>query len=72
MSKIIKKKLKIEGMYCTACALNIDFDLEDLDGVNTAKTNYAREELEVEFNPQKVTEEKIIKTVKLSGYTAKL
>ncbi len=68
----IKKKFKIEGMHCSSCALTIDMDLEDLDGVEKARTSYAKAELEVEFNPQKLTDAKIIETVKISGYTAKL
>jgi copper chaperone CopZ len=60
MSKLVKKKLKIDGMHCSSCAMSIDFDLEDLDGVKTAKTNYAKQESEVEFDEEKVKVEKIV------------
>ena len=70
MSKITKKKLKINGMHCSSCALNIDFDLEDLDGVKVSKTNYAKEECEVEFDEEKIEKEKIIQTIKKTGYDA--
>ena len=33
--------LKIDGMHCVACSLNIDSELEDLPGVITSTTNYA-------------------------------
>ncbi len=69
MSKVIKKKLKIEGMYCTACAMNIDFDLEDL-GVNSAKTNYAKQESEVEYEEEKVKLQEVIEQIKKTGYKA--
>ena len=69
---MIKKRFKIEGMYCSSCAMNIDFDLEDLDGIIKSQTSYARAECEVEFDPEKVDDKKILKTVKISGYTAKL
>ncbi|MDO8583029.1 MAG: heavy metal-associated domain-containing protein [bacterium] len=69
MSKIVKKKFKIEGMHCTSCSLNIDFSLEDL-GVKSAKTNYARQETEVEFDEEKVTAAKIIKSIENIGYKA--
>ena len=69
---MIKKKLKIEGMHCTSCAMNIDFDLEDLEGVNSVKTSYAKQECEIEFDEDKVTDEKIVETIKKSGYQAKL
>lgn len=70
MSKVIKKKLKIDGMHCTSCAINIDFDLEDLDGVKVAKTNYAKQETEVEFDEEKLDIKKIIEEIKKTGYQA--
>ena len=69
MGKIKKEKLKINGMYCTACAMNIDFDLEDL-GVKSAKTNYAKQETEVEFDEEKLKLDQIISQIKKTGYQA--
>ena len=70
MSKIIKKKLKIEGMHCTSCAMNIDFDLEDIEGIKSAKTSYAKQECEIEFESDKVIDEIIVETIKKTGYNA--
>lgn len=70
MSKIIKKKFKIEGMHCSSCAMNIDFDLEDVDGVKTAKTNYVKQESEVEFDEEKIELQIIIEQIKKTGYSA--
>lgn len=69
MAKIVKTKFKIDGMYCTACAINIDFDLEDLDGVSSAKTNYAKQETEIEYNAEKLKLQQIIEQIKKTGYT---
>lgn len=66
MSKVVKKKLKIEGMHCTSCAMNIDFDLEDA-GVK-AKTSYAAQVCEVEFDEEKLTVEQVIEVIKNTGY----
>ena len=71
MSKIVKKMLKIAGMHCNSCAMNIDFDLEDLDGVKVAKTSYPRQETEVEFDKEKVKLEQILETIQKTGYQAK-
>ncbi len=67
---IVKKKLKIKGMDCSSCAMNIDFDLEDLKGVKSVKTSYAKQECEVEFDEDEITEELILQVVKKSGYIA--
>lgn len=71
MNQDVKKKFKIEGMHCTACAMNIDFDLEDLDGVKSSNTSYAKQLLEVTYNPEKIKPKDILKAVKKTGYSAK-
>ncbi len=68
MKKIV---FKIIGMDCAACTINIDGDLEDQEGVHSAKTSYAKAQTEVEFDPQKVTEYEILQIIKKAGYTAK-
>lgn len=68
--KIKNIKLKISGMHCTSCAMNIDFDLEDLEGVKKAQTSYAKQETEVEFDEEKIKPEKIIEQIKKTGYKA--
>lgn len=67
---MIKKKLKIEGMHCTSCAMVIDMDLEDLEGIKSAKTSYAKAETEIEFDPDKINLEKITESIKKSGYNS--
>ena len=64
-----KLKVKIEGMHCTSCAMNIDFGLEDL-GVNSAKNSYAKQETEIEFDEEKIKPQKIIEQIKKTGYKA--
>ena len=65
---IVKKKLKIDGMHCNSCAMNIDFDLEDLEGVKTAKTNYAKQESEVEYDEDQIQLKQIVEQVEKTGY----
>lgn len=71
---MIKKVLfKIIGMHCTSCAMNIDGDLEDyVKGVKSSKTNYARQECEVEFEEEVVGIERIIRQIQETGYQAKV
>lgn len=66
-----KITLKITGMHCTSCAMNIDSELEDL-GVEEANTNYAKAETKVEFDEDKIELSKVIETIKKLGYTASI
>lgn len=70
MAKVVKKKFKIDGMHCSACAMNIDFDLEDLEGITSAKTNYAKQESVVEYDEEKTQLDQVIKTIEKAGYRA--
>lgn len=66
-----KVVLKITGMHCTSCAMSIDGDLEDfVKGVKSAKTSYAKQETEVEFDEEKIKPQKIIEQIKKTGYKA--
>lgn len=65
-----KIKLKIDGMHCSSCAMSIDFDVEDLEGVNSCKTSYAKQESEVEFDENKINPDKILAQIKETGYSA--
>lgn len=68
---MIKKKFKITDMHCVSCSLSIDMDLEDLEGIKSAQTSYAKAECEIEFDEVKLTDEVIVQTIKKTGYTAK-
>lgn len=65
-----KKVFKITGMHCTSCAMSIDGELEDTEGVKQANTNYAKQQTEVQFEEEKLNDKKIIEVIKNVGYTA--
>lgn len=67
-----KIKLDISGMHCTSCAMNIDGELEDTNGIKNSSTNYAKHLTEIEFDEEKIDEKKINEIIKNTGYTAKL
>lgn len=62
----MKKIFKIKGMHCNSCAINIENELKEK--VNKIKVSYSREEAEIDFNPEKISEEEIKTIVKKLGY----
>jgi copper chaperone CopZ len=60
--------LKILGMHCVSCSINIDGELEDTPGVMRATTSYARAESVVEYDPEKITVEAMQKIIAKLGY----
>ncbi len=60
--------LKISGMHCTSCVMNIDGELEDTVGVTSATTNYAKEQTEVVFAESVISLEEIKGIIEKLGY----
>lgn len=71
MTKHTKTLIKIDGMHCNSCALNIDFDLEDLPGVKSAKTSYVKQITEIEYDQDKLTSEDLHQQIQKTGYQTK-
>lgn len=75
MLHVFKKKpegqeliLKIEGMHCTSCAMNIDGALEDTEGVFNSETSYAKSKVKINFDPKKLTKTDLKKIIADLGY----
>ncbi|TSC93811.1 MAG: Cu2+-exporting ATPase [Candidatus Berkelbacteria bacterium Licking1014_85] len=65
-----KINLKIIGMSCNSCAVNIENKIQKMDGIISASVNFATENMQVEFDCHKITVEKIKEKVKELGYQA--
>lgn len=66
-----KKLFNIEGMTCSACASRIERVLGKLDGINEANVNFATETLNVSFDENKLTKDKIEEAIVKAGYSVK-
>jgi len=63
---MIKQVYKVQGMHCSSCAVNLEWMLEDINV--KAKCHYAQAEIEVEYDPQKITVADIAAAVSRAGY----
>lgn len=78
MFDFLKKKPKgtvielgIDGMHCTSCSMNVDGELENLDGIYSASTSYAKQKTVVEYDPAKTNLNAIKQVIVDLGYTIK-
>ena len=67
-SDLTKATLRLKGMDCVACSIEIDGSLEDIKGVKSANTDYAKSQVRVEFDPALLTIKRIIETIRGVGY----
>lgn len=72
MSQLITRYLKISGMDCTACAVNIDLDLEEISGVQSAKTSYGKQQSQITYDESSVSLDKIKYVFQKAGYQVEL
>jgi Cu+-exporting ATPase len=63
-----KAELKISGMHCATCAINIEESLSKLESVSRAQVNFGTDTAHVEFDPAKVSLAEINRAVKNAGY----
>ncbi len=76
MFNLFKKKsvgttvtLKLSGLHCSSCSLNIDSDLEDLPGVISTSTSYAKQESVITYDPKLTSPSKFTTIIEKLGYT---
>lgn len=55
-------------MHCSSCALNIDLDLEELPGIKSAHTSYAKSLTRIEFDPGKISIDLLKQAIVKTGY----
>lgn len=67
-----KITLNVADMHCPSCPKLITMDLEDLKGIKKVEASLENKTVTVEFDPEVVDSQLIIKTIKESGYSAKL
>jgi Cu+-exporting ATPase len=63
-----KAELKISGMHCATCAVNIEESLGQLKDVSKVQVNFGTDTAHVEFDPKTVSLTELEKAVKTAGY----
>ncbi len=63
-----KAELKISGMHCATCAINIEESLGQIKDVSKVQVNFGTDTAHVEFDPAKVSLTELEKAVKSVGY----
>jgi Cu+-exporting ATPase len=62
--------LTVEGMTCASCSVAVRTALKKLDGVRDARVSVEKKRAVVDYEPAKVTPERMIEAVNKLGYKA--
>jgi Cu+-exporting ATPase len=63
-----KAELKISGMHCATCAVNIEESISQIKDVSKVQVNFGTDTAHVEFDPAKVSLTELEKAVRTVGY----
>lgn len=63
-----KAEIKISGMHCASCALNVEKSLQNLEGVEDAQVNFGTEKATVKYDSGKLDLSELEKTVEDVGF----
>ena len=67
----MKKKIRLEQLTCPTCVTKIEKAIKSLDGVNEVSVGFNTSTAIVDFNEEKITQDKIIRVIKDLGYDLK-
>ena len=63
-------RLELEGMHCPSCAMLIEEEVEQLEGVGEVKASYPRQQAKLVFDDTKLAVRAIVETIGALGYHA--
>lgn len=63
-----KATFRVTNMHCSACAMALEGIEDELDGVKRVSASYRKQQMEVEFDENKVAVAQIVAAAKARGY----
>lgn len=67
---MIKRIFSVPDMHCSNCSMRLEGIEDELAGIREINASYHKQQMVVEFDETKVTEEQIMAAVKKKGYQA--
>ena len=67
---VLPLNLRIDNMWCPACAWLIDQSLIKSDGIIEARCNFSTDRLQIDYNPIRTSPDQIIQSIRKLGYRA--
>ncbi len=64
----MKKELQVSGMKCGSCELLVTEALEDLEGVISVEASHLKGRVEVDYDPNMVSEPTIAGVIEEQGF----
>lgn len=66
----MKTILRSDELNCPSCVNKIESNLERIEGIEKATVKFNSGKIEVDYDPEQVTEDDLLAAVQQSGYSA--
>lgn len=63
-------KVKVEGITCSGCALDIETVLKNTEGISGADASYAAGAVNIDYDPEEINENQVMELIKKLGLKA--
>ena len=67
---MLKKTFNVPDMHCSNCSMKLESIEDELAGIKEINASYHKQQMVVEFDETKVSEEQIVAAAKKKGYQA--
>jgi len=65
---VVKRIFHLPDMHCPSCVMRVESIEDELAGILKASASYHKQQLIVEFDERRVTEEEILAALRSLGY----
>jgi Cu+-exporting ATPase len=62
-----RMNLKVEGITCSGCAVDIESALKNVDGIVNAEASYVSGDIGIEYHPEEIGEKQVLDLVRNLG-----
>jgi copper ion binding protein len=66
---MVKQVFRVTDMHCSNCVMRIEGLEDDLNGVQRVRASYKKQQVEVEYDDNKVSADQIVAAIQQMGYT---
>ena len=67
---MVKRTFSVPDMHCSNCSMRLESIEDELDGIREINASYHKQQMVVEFDETKITDDQIVAAVKKKGYQA--
>jgi copper chaperone CopZ len=67
---MVKKVFRVPDMHCSACVMRLEGIEDELTGIKRITASYRQQQMVVEYDETRVTEQQIIAAALQHGYQA--